>query len=188
MNINKFKDILNERIAEERNIFDEQEIERKSTIIYSYEQIMKQLDLEISESVGLYNSILNEKFKDLNILVYYGSSLSREKRSESIREITILFDSTGKNDPYLSNDLRSCDYFKIEIALKYNSDISSNSYCFSCEYQFSSSQNSFEKNEFETIVDDIDKNKILNDLKEFFDGFIKLYLTKSNFLSYYKLK
>jgi hypothetical protein len=184
MDINIFEAFLNERIAKEKKIFEEEEIKRKSTIIYSYEQIMKQIDLEITESVGLFNSILNEKCNDLKILLYHSGSLFRDKSPESIRELTLLFDSTGKSDSFLSKDLKSFDYFKLEIALKYNRDTSSNGYYFSAEYQFSTSRDSYERNEFKTIVDDIDQNKIINDLREFFDEFIKLYLIKSSILGY----
>jgi len=188
MDINIFEDFLNDRIANQKKILEEQEIKRKSTIDYLYEQILKQLDLEITESVVLFNRVLNEKCNNLNILVYHGNSLFIEKQPEKIREITILFDSTGKRETYLSKDLKSCDYLKLAITKDSRKDDLSFSYFIFAEYQFSDAHYSYEKNEFKTNVDDIDQNKILNDLKQFFDEFIKNYLTKSYVLAYHTKK
>jgi hypothetical protein len=184
MDFKKFESILNERISTAKKAFEEQEIKRKSTIIYLYEQTMKILDSEIRESVDLFNVILNEKCNDLNLLVYYGSSCESKFISEKERQITIIFDSLVNSETRLTKDLKSCDFITFKIAQEYKKEDSSFSYYFIAEYQFSSGHSSYEKNEFKTIFDDVDQNKILNNLKEFFDEFIKNYLSKSQNLGY----
>jgi len=184
MDLKKFESILNERISTAKKAFEEQEIKRKSTIIYLYEQTMQILDSEIRESVDLFNVILNEKCNDLNLLVYYGSSYERKFISEKERQITIIFDSPGNSESGLTKDLKSCDYITFKIAQEYKNEDSSFSYYFIAEYQFKSAHSTYEENRFETIIDDVDQNKILNNLKEFFDEFIKNYLSKSQNLGY----
>lgn len=188
MDLKNFESILNERIIQQQKQLQEQEIKRKSTIIYLYEQILKILDSEIRESVDLFNVILNEKCNDLNLILYYGSSYQRKLLSEKERQITIIFDSPGNSETGLTKDLKACDYITFKIAQEYKKEDSSFSFYFIAEYQFKSADSNYEENRFETILDDVDQVKILNDLKEFFDEFIKNYLNKSHNLGYHTKK
>jgi hypothetical protein len=177
----KLESVINERILIEQDLFKEQEQKRINSIQYKYSQIMNQLDSEITKIIESYNEILTQKFSDFKLRKYYGSIFPTSKNDNSeIQQITIIFIADKDNNIESEKDLSKHDniVFKFKQRVNNTGTGPKTSHYFLSLYEFEIEKNAKENKRIEIKENELDKELILNELKNFFYQFIEFYLRR----------
>lgn len=175
MKIEKFDDLVNKRISKDSEILNTKIEKEKQTIRYLYKTILSEFAEEIEKNIESYNITLNKNYKNLNLFLFYGDSYGKKSENYYQNSIMILFNSKNAEEPKFQTLKTNFNHLIINI--EHVPGLDENEY-FRSNYHIATNHAVYEEKEFQTTVNERDKDKLINELKDFYNLFLEAFFER----------
>jgi hypothetical protein len=160
MNIEKFNDLVNNRVNKDLEIKNKRIEKEKQTVRYLYETILSDFAEEIEQNIESYNDILNNNYKNLKIALYYGNYFKKENKRPDYNydSLIIIFKDKDKVEPHSQTPITN--FYHLNIKIEHVRGLGGvENECLKANYFIATDHAVYEEKELQTKVNDRDKDK-----------------------------
>jgi hypothetical protein len=175
MKLEKFDDLVNKRISKDSDILNKQIEKERQTIKYLYKTILHEFAEEIEKNIESYNDVLSKNYKYLNIGVYYGDFYKNKGEAFSSNSIMIVFKERTQKEP--QSQTPKTNFNHLNISIEHVPGLDENEY-FRSNYHIATNHAVYEKKEIKTSVNEINKDKIIDELRNFYHSFLEAFFDR----------
>ena len=177
MDIEKFNDLVSKRISKDSDILNKEIEKEKQTVKYLYKKILHEFAEEIEQNIQSYNDILKKNYRNLNIFIYYGNNYGKKREDFYEDSIMIIFKDKDQKEPH--SQTPKTNFYHLNIKIEHVRGLGEGeNECFKANYFIATDYNVYEKEEFQTPVNERDKDKLINELKGFFHLFLEAFFER----------
>jgi hypothetical protein len=175
MKIEKFDDLVNKRISKDSDILNKKIEKESQTVKYLYKKALFEFAEEIEKNIESYNITLNKYYNNLNLFIYYGKHYGKKREDFYEDSIMIIFKDKDKKEPHSQTPKTNFNHLIINI--EHVPGLDENEY-FRSNYHIATNHAVYEEKEFQTTVNERDKDKLINELKSFFHLFLEAFFER----------
>lgn len=173
MKTERFEKLVKKRINSDLQILNNEIEKEKQTVKYLYKNILRSFSDELENYIVLYNEILDKEFKNLNIYLYYGDDYKKKKGEENSSRISIIFKRKDENDPKYGS--KSMHQLNIKVERERGME---EMYMFKLNYFLCIDHNRYEEKEMQTTANETDKDKLIQEIRDFTYSFIDAFFDR----------
>jgi len=177
MNIEKFTSLINNRVNKDLDILNKEIEKRKQTVEYLYGTILSDFAEEIEEKIDSYNNILSKNYKYLEISLYYDKYYGKKGGKFNYEAIMIIFKDKNQKEPHSQTPKTNFNHLNIQIEHVRGLGDGENK-CIKANYFIATNHAVYEEKEIKTSVNELDKDKIIHELREFFNLFFEAFFER----------
>jgi hypothetical protein len=177
MNIEKFNSLVNNRVNKDFDILNKEIEQWKQTVEYLYRTILSDFAEEIEKKIDSYNDILSKNYNYLKISLYYDNYYRKEVGKNNYEAIMIVFKDKNQKDPHSQTPKTNFNHLNIQI--EHVRGLGDGEHkCIKANYFIATDHAVYEKKEIKTSVNELDKDKIIHELREFFNLFFEAFFER----------
>lgn len=176
MNLEKFDAIVNNRVNKDLDILNKKIEKEKQTVKYLYKTILSDFAKEIENNIKSYNEILSKNYDKMKIYIYYGDSYNKVQFG-NYDSIMILFKDKNSEEPH--SQTPKTNFYHLNIKIERARGLGEGEHeCFKANYFISTDHSVYEEKEIKTSVNELDKDKIIQELRDFFHLFLEAFFDR----------